>query len=137
MEMKPNIILSSLDLERIEQLLESLPDSQYSMHASLLEEISRAEVMEPKDIPPTVATMNSTLRFVVEPSSMEVCATLVYPRDANGDQGKISVLAPIGTALLGLSVGECIEWMGPNGDRISVQLKEILYQPERAGELHR
>ena len=137
MDTKPKITLSSLDLERIENLLDSLPESQQTVHASLLEELSRADVVDPKNIPPTVVTMNSTVRFVIEPQGTEICATLVYPKDANGEPGRISVLAPIGTALLGLSVGERIEWLGPNGDRVSVEPKEIVYQPERAGEHHR
>jgi regulator of nucleoside diphosphate kinase len=137
MENKPKITLSSLDLERIENLLDALPESQSSTHYALMEELSRADVVDPEKIPPTVVTMNSTVRFVLEPSTDEICATLVYPKDANGEPDRISVLAPIGTALLGLSVGERIEWAGPNGDKLSVQLKEILYQPESAGKLYR
>ncbi len=137
MNAKPKITLSSLDLERIENLLDSLPESQHAIHAGLLEELSRADVVEPENIPPTVVTMNSTVRFLLEPQGTEICATLVYPKDANGQPDRISVLAPIGTALLGLPVGERIEWLGPNGDRISVEPKEIVYQPESAGERHR
>lgn len=137
MESKPKITLSSLDLERIENLLDALPESQSSTHNALMEELSRADVVDPEKIPPTVVTMNSTVRFVLEPSTDEICATLVYPKDANGEPDRISVLAPIGTALLGLSVGERIEWAGPSGDKLSVQLKEILYQPESDGKLYR
>jgi regulator of nucleoside diphosphate kinase len=137
MDTKPKITLSSLDLERIENLLDSLSESQHAVHTSLLEELSRAEVVDPENIPPTVVTMNSTVRFVIEPPGTEICATLVYPKDATGQSDRISVLAPIGAALLGLSVGERIEWLGPNGDRVSVEPKEILYQPERAGAHHR
>ncbi|MGV3743439.1 MAG: nucleoside diphosphate kinase regulator [Burkholderiaceae bacterium] len=137
MDTKPKITLSSLDVERLENLLDSLPESQQTAHAGLVEELSRANVVDPEDIPPTVVTMNSTVRFILEPQGTEICATLVYPKDASGDPDRISVLAPIGTALLGLSVGESIEWLGPNGDRVSVEPKEIVYQPERSGERHR
>lgn len=137
METKPRITVSSLDLERIENLLDSLPESQVATHAALLEELSRADVVEPENVPPSVVTMNSTVRFVIEPPGKDICATLVYPKDATGEPDRISVLAPIGTALLGLSIGERIEWLGPNGDKVSVQPKEILFQPERAGEHHR
>lgn len=137
MNNRPNIIISSLDLERIENLLGALPEPEFSSHGALLEELSRAEVVEPQNIPPTVVTMNSTVRFVMDGSDAPRCATLVYPKDINGEPDRISVLAPIGTALLGLQVGEQIEWIVPNGDRISVRVTEIVYQPERAGVLHR
>lgn len=81
--------------------------------------------------------MNSTIRFVIESTGEEFCMTLVYPKDANGSGEKISILAPVGSALLGLSVGDRIEWPAPGGGLIQVRLEEILYQPERAGEFHR
>jgi regulator of nucleoside diphosphate kinase len=61
--------------------------------------------------------------------------TLVFPEDADIDQNRISVLAPIGTAMLGYSVGDTIEWPVPEGLR-RIQVKEILYQPEAAGDYH-
>ncbi|MGL5992303.1 MAG: GreA/GreB family elongation factor, partial [Aeromonas sobria] len=63
--------------------------------------------------------------------------TLVYPRDAKGDESNISILAPVGSALLGLKVGDGIAWPGPAGRTIEVEILEVVYQPERAGELHR
>lgn len=137
MNHRPNIIISSLDLERIENLLDALPEPEFAKHSALLEELSRADVVEPQSIPPTVVTMNSTVRFVMNGSDAPLCATLVYPKDMNGEPDRISVLAPIGTALLGMQLGEEIEWIVPNGDKISVRVTEIVYQPERAGVLHR
>jgi regulator of nucleoside diphosphate kinase len=134
---KPNIIVSSLDLDRIETLIDSLPESQFMASSALLDELGRADVVEPAQMPPTVVTMNSKVKFVFESSNEEFCYTLVYPKDLDGQPDKISILAPVGSALLGLSVGDHIEWPGPKGDTIKVQLKEILYQPERAGEYYR
>jgi regulator of nucleoside diphosphate kinase len=63
--------------------------------------------------------------------------TLVYPRDADGSAHKVSVLAPVGSALLGLRVGETIDWPMPGGRSARLQVLAIRYQPEAAGELHR
>lgn len=134
---KPNIILSTQDLERLEDLLDSLPANATPHREALLQELSRAEVVEPTEVPPTVVTMNSTVRFSMESSQEEFCLTLVYPKDMDSSADRISVLAPVGSALLGLSVGEHIEWPSPGGGTIKVKIIDIVYQPERAGEFHR
>lgn len=134
---KPHIILSSRDLERLESLLDSVPEDAFPGRAALLAELDRAEVVEPEQIPPTVVTMNSTVRFAVEPSGEEFCLTLVYPRDMDGSPGRVSILAPVGSALLGLAPGDQIEWPGPGGKVIRVRLVDVVYQPESAGEYHR
>lgn len=135
--MKPKIVVSSLDAERLESLLESLPDSAFPGKGNLEAELARAEIVEPADIPPNVVTMNSTVRFRIESSSSEFLLTLVYPKDADASGGTISVLAPVGSALLGLSVGDAIEWPKPGGGLLRVRIEEITYQPEHAGERHR
>jgi regulator of nucleoside diphosphate kinase len=133
---KPNIILSSLDAERLEALLESLPDGSFAGRDALEAELARADVVPPAQVPPTVVTMNSTVRFRVGPDEA-FQLTLVYPRDANGQADRISVLAPVGSALLGLSQGDVMEWPRPGGGTLRVTIEEVTYQPERAGELHR
>jgi regulator of nucleoside diphosphate kinase len=137
MDKTPNIILSSLDLDRLEALLASLPLQAFPGRAALRAELDRADVVEPDQIPPTVVTMNSTVRFAVEPSQEEFCLTLVYPKGIDGSAEQISILAPIGSALLGLSIGNHIEWSGPGGHVLKVRIVDIVYQPERAGEFHR
>ncbi|MBJ6982518.1 MULTISPECIES: nucleoside diphosphate kinase regulator [unclassified Luteimonas] len=136
METRPKIIMSSLDAERLESLLESLPDGTFPGRAALEAELLRAEVVGPKDVPPTVVTMNSTVRFRVGPEE-DFKLTLVYPRDADGSADRISVLAPVGSALLGLSQGDEMEWPKPGGGTVKVRIEEVTYQPERAGEYHR
>ena len=136
METRPKIIMSSLDAERLESLLESLPDGAFPGRAALEAELLRAEVVGPKDVPPTVVTMNSTVRFRVGPDE-DFQLTLVYPRDADGSADRISVLAPVGSALLGLSQGDEMEWPKPGGGTVKVRIEEVTYQPERAGEYHR
>lgn len=134
---KPQITLSSLDLERIEALLAALPASVFPGKAELQAELDRADVVEPQDIPPTVVTMNSTVRFAIAETGKEFCLTLVYPRDMDGSADRISILAPVGAALLGLSVGDELTWPGPGGKTMTVRVQEVVYQPERAGDLHR
>jgi len=129
---QPHLVISSLDLDRIEQLLGNHPQ-----HLALQEELDRAEIRDPADMPPDVVTMNSTVRFKMQNSGNDFCLTLVYPKDVQGDESKISVLAPVGSALLGLKVGDSIAWPGPAGRTIQVEILEVVYQPERAGELHR
>lgn len=135
--MKPKLVISSRDLERLEILLDSLPHQEFPGRDALEAELARAEIVEPQDMPPTVVTMNSTVRFSVESSSKEFHLTLVYPKDADASGGTISILAPVGSALLGLSVGDEIEWPKPGGGALRVRIEEVTYQPERSGEYHR
>jgi regulator of nucleoside diphosphate kinase len=137
MQTKPKVIISSLDAARLEALLDSLPRDAFPARDDLEAELARAEIVEPKDIPPTVVTMNSTVSFEVESSGQQFSLTLVYPKDVDASGQKISVLAPVGSALLGLSQGDAIEWPKPGGGKLHVRIKEVTYQPERSGDLHR
>lgn len=135
--MRPPIVVSSLDMERLEHLLDSLPAAQSGTRDTLLEELARAELVEPEDMPLDVVTMNSRVRFVTGDAAQEFDMLLAYPKDIDGAPDKLSVLTPVGSALLGLKVGDCIDWPGPGGARFDVTVREIVYQPERAGHLHR
>lgn len=134
---RPAIIISTQDADRLDRLLESLAGSDFFGRAELQAELTNANVVEPKDVPPTVVTMNSTVRFTMEASGKEFELTLVYPKDSDASGKTISVLSPVGSALLGLSQGDEIEWPRPGGGLIKVRVKEVVYQPERAGQLHR
>jgi regulator of nucleoside diphosphate kinase len=135
MERKPHITLSSLDLERIEALLEKT-SSGFPGRDALEAELDRADVLDPKDMPPNVVTMNSTVRFTILEGSKTNTLTLVYPRDMDGSADKVSIFAPVGIALLGLSVGDEFKMVSPTG-QVTVRVDEITFQPENAGELHR
>jgi regulator of nucleoside diphosphate kinase len=100
-------------------------------HAALRRELDRAIVVSSVAVPPDVATMNSMVRYVDESSGEQRTVFLVYPERADGSAGKISVLAPVGTALLGLSEGQAIEWGFPDGSRRRLKLLEVIHQPER------
>ena len=137
MKARPEIIISTIDAERLEALLDALPSDGFIGRAGLETELARAKIVEPKDVPPSVVTMNSTVHFRIESSNEDFELTLVYPKDSDLSGKTISVLAPVGSALLGLSQGDEIEWPKPSGGVIRVKIQEVAYQPERAGELHR
>lgn len=137
MSNRPQVVISTLDADRLDALLESLPDGAFPGKAELAAELDRATVVAPTEVPPNVVSMNSTVRFRVESSGDEFNRTLVYPKDAGGSSETISILAPVGSALLGLSEGDQIEWPKPGGGNVTVRIEEVLYQPERAGEYHR
>ena len=130
----PALLLSRLDCDRLEALLDS-PALRHLDTSALRAELERAEVLEPAWMPPDVITMNSTARFVVDDGS-ERELTLVYPRDADGSADRVSILAPVGSALLGLRVGDAIDWPVPGGS-LNLRVLSIRYQPEAAGDLHR
>jgi regulator of nucleoside diphosphate kinase len=133
---RPAITLSRLDVERIENLLDRLPPEQVQQHAALRAELDRAELCEPQAMPPNVVTMNSTVTFGDEKTGERLTVTLVYPAAA-GKPGTVSVLAPVGSALLGLASGQEIDWPMPGGQPRRLRVLEIAYQPEAAGDLHR
>jgi len=137
MNAKPKIVLSEIDAERLERLLDSLPDAAFPGKAGLMAELERAEVVAPDAVPPDVVTMNSTVRFTVSSSNEVFSLKLVYPNDIDDSGMTISILAPVGSALLGLSKGNEIEWSKPGGGTMKVRIVEVLFQPERWGEYHR
>ena len=135
--MKPPITVSSLDAERIEALLDALPPTSEFNRELLLDELARAEIVEPHAMPAGVVTMNSTARFEIGSPKEQFSLTLSYPKDMHQVENGISILTPIGAALLGLSIGDAIDWPRPDGQLVQVRLLEVLYQPEREGEYFR
>ena len=133
-----NIYITEADMNRLQGLLETGSQFGHRDKKHLLEledELNRARVVPSKDIPEDVITMNSKVRLKDLDSGEEVVYSLVFPGDANVAENKISVLAPIGTALIGYRVGDPIEWKVPRGLK-RLKIEEILYQPERAGDYH-
>lgn len=137
MSTERQIIISTEDHERLERLLgsdfvQAFRDKPYLQ--SLRRELDNAKVVAPEDMPPDVVTMNSTVRLREGHSDEVDTYTLVYPEDANIAEGKLSVLAPIGTAILGYRVGDMIIWPVPRGTA-DFRIEELVYQPERDGAL--
>lgn len=133
------IVITSLDRERLMAILNSPGEQQGPDREHLTElraELERAAVVEPGDVPADVITMNSRFR-VRDLASGEVHEySLVYPHVADITRGLISILAPIGTALLGYRTGDTVEWRVPSGTRV-LKIEAILYQPESSGDLNR
>ncbi len=126
------IYISAYDKKRLLKLINRSNSGSNSLK-ELTKELDRAQVVEPRDIPGNVITMNSRIRLKDIDSGEEMEYTLVFPQDADFKNKKISILAPIGTALIGYSVGDIIEWQVPKGIR-KLQVEELLYQPEAAGD---
>ena len=132
-----NIIVSSTDLQRLESLLKGRADSDSPTIRALQDELKRATIVPSEEIPATVVTMNSRVKFVIEPTGKMFELTLVYPKDSERDRSDvISITAPIGSALLGLSVGQTINWPLPGNHDTTVRVVEITYQPEHEGNFH-
>ncbi len=135
MSSTPAITITRLDLQRLERLLDSLED--FGPTAEALEtELARAQVVSHDEVPAGVVTMNSRVHCREEGSGKDYHLTLVFPEDAGGE-GRVSILAPVGCALLGLSVGQQIDWPGPGGKALKLTLLAVEYQPEAAGEYQR
>jgi len=137
MNAKPPLVISSLDADRLDRMLTDLPPGEFPGRQALEAELLRARLVEPPDVPADVVTMNSRVQFRVLNSGEVFTLTLVYPKDMDDSGAKISILAPVGTALLGLSQGDEIDWPKPGGGQVRVRIEEVAYQPERAGAYHR
>ena len=130
---KPTIIISQQDLQRLETMLDHQAKLSPTMQ-HLEDELARADVVAPQDVPANVVTMNARVLIVIAPAVEAMEITLVYPHDFRGDKGQVNVLAPVGAAILGLAEGQEIEWPQPDGHLMKVKIEKVLYQPERAGD---
>lgn len=127
------IIITNSDLRRLQYLLESefaaaIDPKKYL--TDLQAELQRARIVDSAEVPGDVVTMDSTVRLRDLDSGEVETYTLVYPEQASIAESKLSILAPIGTAVLGYRVGEVVRWRVPSGRR-RLQVEEVLYQPER------
>ena len=125
------IYITQADMKRLQSLIESMKSSREDLQA-LRAELNQARVVAPADIPKDVVTMNSKAQVRDLETNEIMTYTLVFPGNANIDDGKISVLAPVGTAMLGHRAGEEFEWHVPAGP-VRLRVEEVLYQPEAAG----
>ena len=133
--LKKLIYITDNDMKRLRELIMVTKETDNEKKKYLREledELNKGEVVNSQDVPNDVITMNSKIRLRDINTQKEMICWLVFPDDANADQGKISILAPIGTALLGYKVGDIIEWKVPAGVT-KLKVEEILCQPEAAG----
>lgn len=130
-----DIHITDYDLTRLRELLGvgiSFAERDRESLEALQGELDRAQIVDPTVVPHDVVTMNSRVRLTDVETNEEQVYTLVFPSDANVEQRKISVLAPIGTAILGYRVGDTVNWRVPGGVK-TLRIEEIIYQPEAAG----
>ncbi|MCI9685664.1 nucleoside diphosphate kinase regulator [Vibrio parahaemolyticus] len=129
-----SIYISSLDMNRITALLDKMPNIAAEL-VELEAELDRATVLEPEEMPSNVVTMNSTVEFKFAGEERTMTKTLVYPSELKSSDD-ISIFAPVGSALIGLSVGQKLDWPMPNKQVKTIEIVDITYQPERCGALN-
>ena len=136
---KNPIHITTQDKQRLEDLLVEVQASDPRKHGdlkALTQELRRAVIVDPKDVFCDVITMNSRAEMRDLESGETVVFTLVFPSEANIDEEKISVLAPIGAGMLGYRVDDEFEWNVPGGLR-RMKVTKVEYQPEAAGDFDR
>jgi regulator of nucleoside diphosphate kinase len=137
MEKNTVIWLTKYDLGQLRQLIADLTQRARGIEAGVdaLEEIlDLGRVVPPQDIPQDIVTMNSKVVFEDLASREQREAVVVYPQDADPQSGKVSVLSPVGIALLGLAAGAETEMPLPHGRTARIRIREVSYQPEAHGE---
>ena len=136
---RDHILITREDKKRLQRILPRLAGGEYADREDLVllaDEIERATEVEPDAVPADVVTLNSIVRVTDLERGSSMDYTIVLPGEANYDAGKISVLAPLGTALLGYRVGDEIEWEVPRGVR-RLRIDAVLFQPEAAAHAER
>ncbi len=131
-----DIIISTLDRDRILQNIDKTRSSGTGVRVNLtplLTELKRAKIMTPETMPSDVVTMRSIVKLVYKNTGKIMQVQLVYPNESDLTKNKISVFAPIATALLGYRKGDTVFWKVPGGEAELV-IDEIIYQPEASGD---
>lgn len=131
---RPTIIINELDAERIDRLLEQPAFASLPVADALNAELDRAQMCTPQNMPHDVVTMNSKVKFRDLTTGEVRVRTLVYPAQMTNSATQLSVLAPVGAALIGLRAGDTINWALPGGTSTHLEVLELLWQPEAAGE---
>ena len=132
--MERDLHINELDHKRLMRLIEDALNGvteQSNSLRSLQVELARANVVNAEELPRDVVTMRSRVLIMLEDEEKEI--TLVYPNEANRSTGKISILSPIGTAIIGYREGDVINWLTPGGLK-RIRIKKVLYQPEASGD---
>jgi len=135
---KKSIQITEFDLQRLNKLLREAEHTDYRGSEyldKLRAELDHAQIVPSQAISQEIITMNSKVVLFDLATRKKETYTLVFPEDADISQGKISILAPIGTAMLGYRIGDTFEWQVPAGKR-RLKVKRIIYQPEAAGDYH-
>ncbi|MBN1473144.1 MAG: nucleoside diphosphate kinase regulator [Syntrophaceae bacterium] len=132
------IHITRYDMDRLLELIEGLRSTPKAakLNLDLLEkELNDGILVDPKNVPEDVITMNSKVEITDTETGEKMTYILVFPSEANISKNKLSILAPLGMALLGYHKGDIIEWAVPSGIR-KLKVEDIIYQPEAAGDYH-
>lgn len=131
------IYITRFDKTRLMRLLRTLDAAHENRDEieDLERELERGTELESTEIEPDVVTMNSTVRLTDLDTNTSHLYTIVFPADADFEKGRISILSPLGTALLGYRAGDVVTWEMPRGTR-QLRIEELVYQPEAAGDYH-
>ena len=132
------IQVTSFDMDRLFAMIEQLRKNGFPEQENLTRlenELARSEEVAPEQVAEGVVTMNSRVLLRDEANGQEMQCTLVFPVDADASTNRISVVAPLGTAILGYRVGDVIDWNMPGGVR-QYKILRVDYQPEAAGDFH-
>ena len=133
-----SIQVTTFDMNRLFAMIEQLRRSGFremNNLEKLEEELARCDEVAPNKVDADVVTMHSRVRLQDESSGQELECNLVFPEEADASANKISIVAPLGTAILGYRVGDTVIWPMPHGER-RYKIVEIAYQPEAAGDFH-
>lgn len=122
MKNQDTLILSKTDFENLSALTNL---AKKELAELLEEELGRASLVADDRLPADVVSMNSTVSFEDVESGKTSTITLVYPPEANIEAGKVSVLTPVGSALIGLRVGQVIRWPFPNGKKKELKVLSV------------
>lgn len=127
--MSRRIIITEQDMQKLKKLVDAeVDDAKNKPHVLDLDnELKRAEIVSKNEIPDDIITMNSSVLLSLD--GMDETITLVYPHEADVDNNMLSVLSPIGTAIIGFREGDVVEWAVPSGITI-IDIKKVIYQPE-------
>ncbi len=132
------IYMTENDRRRLDELLMVAGTFNYRDRndlKALVSELQRAKVVDSREVSAHIVTMNSRVRLRDIDTDKEMEITLAFPSEADVDAGKISVLSPVGTAILGYGEGDTVVWTVPAGTR-RLRIEKILYQPEASGDFH-
>jgi regulator of nucleoside diphosphate kinase len=131
------IVITTADFDRLRGLLDSprYRSTQAPLLLALREELERGQVVPADAVPTGVVTMHSQVRVRDLKAQESETYTLVYPDEADINENKLSVLAPLGMALLGTRIGQVVKFDAPGGPR-RLKIEKILYQPESSGDFH-
>ena len=129
------LFLTDKDYQRLHTLVKAQQSTRNDNLDALCQKLKNARQVPSEEIPTDVVTMNSFVRLKELTSKAVMELTLSYPKDADLTSRKISVLAPVGTAILGAKLGDIVEWSAAKGS-VAYKVEEILFQPEAAGEFY-